>query len=347
MLLLLLVLLAEDDGWLLELLAEAAGWFAEELAEVEAWLVEALLLDAEPWLVEAVLPEAEPWLVEAMLPEAEPWLVEAVLPEAEPWLVLAEELWPALEPSDADDEPACPHCCIAACVRGPMMPSIGPGSQPLSFRACCCWRTSSEPCEAPLADALSEADAPLPDDDEARLPEVDPLPEAAPLPELDPWLVEAESEPCPEAEDEPGAEALDDALPDDCAMLWPEDPACVLWMEGLDELSEADCLCLSPPANAADTDKANAAMANCCSFMCEFLSWIGHGRQRIPRLPRRAFEERVNAPGGSTGANAVPHMRTRTATRVCAASCIFRAMRQPNARSVACVPTPLRIWRRP
>src|SRR6187549_3960862 len=29
------------------------------------------------------------------------------------------------------------HCCCAACVFGPLMPSIAPGSQPCAFSCCC------------------------------------------------------------------------------------------------------------------------------------------------------------------------------------------------------------------
>jgi hypothetical protein len=148
-----------DDGWLAE--AELAGWFAE--AELAGWLAEAELAG---WFAEA---ELAGWFAEA---EAEDGAESSPAMSA-----LAAFAW-----------------SIAACVRGPMTPSIGPGSNPLSFNACCSCLTDSSPCapelalmSVPLAPLVELADAPfvlLALD--AMLPE-DWLAEA----EADGWLVDA------------------------------------------------------------------------------------------------------------------------------------------------------------
>jgi hypothetical protein len=60
-----------------------------------------------------------------------------------------------------EEEAPCDAVC-AAWVFGPMMPSIGPGSKPLSFSDCCSWRTESVPAlvllddEAPWSDVVAD-----------------------------------------------------------------------------------------------------------------------------------------------------------------------------------------------
>jgi hypothetical protein len=156
--------------WLVD--SDDDGWFVDE----EDWLVEEA---ADGWFIEAELDglaEAEDdgssavddgWFAEA---EDDGWLAEAEAP-IEP-LVEACALSPGMSAFAA--------CALsmAACVRGPLMPSTGPGSKPLSFSACCSWRTDSSPC-----DALAEADAPF-----AAL---EPLLALEDIPED--WLAEAEA----------------------------------------------------------------------------------------------------------------------------------------------------------
>jgi hypothetical protein len=143
-----------DAGWLVD-----EDWFAE--AEAEGWLVDA------DWFAEA---EAEGWLADA------DWFAEA---EADGWLAEAEDEENGLEPEAEAEAPAAASrpgmsapadfaCAIAAWVCGPMTPSTGPGSKPLSFSACWSWRTDSSPADwlapavAPCDEALSlEADMPL------------------------------------------------------------------------------------------------------------------------------------------------------------------------------------------
>jgi hypothetical protein len=123
-------------GWLDE--AVLAGWFAE--AELAGWLVEAV---ADGWLA-----EAEGWLAEAdedgWFSEAEAWLDDCDAPAT---------FRPGMSAF------ACFALSIAAWVRGPMTPSTGPGSKPLSFNACCSCFTDSSPAILPPLMLLSEAEA--------------------------------------------------------------------------------------------------------------------------------------------------------------------------------------------
>ena len=139
----------DDDGWLAE--AEEAGWFAEA---VEAgWLAE-----ADDWLAAA---EEAGWLAEAV---DAGWFVEAVgagaLAEAElaGWLAEAEVL-PEASFRPATCTPAAFAWSMAACVRGPLMPSTGPGSKPLSLSACCSSFTFESPCACEPELMLLSADA--------------------------------------------------------------------------------------------------------------------------------------------------------------------------------------------
>ena len=123
-----------DEGWLLE--AEEADWFAEAL--VAGWLAEAV---EAGWFVED---GAEGWLAEAVVAG---WLAEAEADE----LLEAEPSIPAI------CTPAACAWSMAACVFGPLTPSIGPGSKPLSFSACCSCRTDSSPWAwLPLPEAAIE-----------------------------------------------------------------------------------------------------------------------------------------------------------------------------------------------
>lgn len=125
--------------WLVD--SDDAGWLADEdcawLVEDAAWFVEA---DAAGWFAEA---DAAGWLAEAdaagCSAEADGWFAEADdgLDDAE-----ATELRPGMSAF------ACFALSIAACVRGPMMPSTGPGSKPLSFSACWSCFTDSSPLAA-------------------------------------------------------------------------------------------------------------------------------------------------------------------------------------------------------
>jgi hypothetical protein len=162
----------EAEGWL----EDAMPWFVE--AELAGWLAEAL--DAG-WLVEAV---DAGWFTEA---EDDGWLAEA---EDDGWLAEADD------GLDDCEEPAmfrpgmsafaCFAWSMAAWVRGPMMPSTGPGLKPLSFSACCSCFTDSSPAILPPLMLLSEAEAPLVELAEGWLVEAEA--EAAG------WFVEAEAE---------------------------------------------------------------------------------------------------------------------------------------------------------
>ena len=131
----------EADGWLLEAEldweAEADGWFEE--AEADGWFDEA---EAD-WPEDA---ELDGWFAEA---DVDGWFDEA---DAEGWLLEAEALVSLLRPGMSAF--ACLAWSMAAWVFGPMTPSTGPGSKPLSFRACCSLRTDSSP-EFAAADFFS------------------------------------------------------------------------------------------------------------------------------------------------------------------------------------------------
>jgi hypothetical protein len=161
---------------------EEAGWFVEDEDWLALWLVES---DVDAWLV---APEVDGWLAEA---DADGWFVEA-----EDENGVEADAWP--EPLPAVSRPAmfAPAALarsIAAWVRGPMTPSTGPGSKPLSFSACWSCRTDSSPPAW-----LAPNDAPC---DEAMLPEADWSLEvllegwfADDEAVLDGWLAEAELE---------------------------------------------------------------------------------------------------------------------------------------------------------
>jgi hypothetical protein len=112
-----------EDGWFEE--AEVDGWFEE--AEVDGWLADDVV---EDWFDEA---EVDGWLADA---EADGWFIEldAVAADA-----------PATEARPGMSALACLALSIAACVLGPITPSTGPGSKPLSFRACWSCFTDSSP----------------------------------------------------------------------------------------------------------------------------------------------------------------------------------------------------------
>ena len=139
--------LALDDDWLELLLLE--GWFddeAAELLEVAGWLLDVagMLPVVDGSLVAAVeFDEDDGWL------EALDWLDDAGwFDEDAGWLALVEleadappempsaarVCWSS-EP-DPDKPCACWKLVSAAWVFGPILPSIGPGSWPLSFSAC-------------------------------------------------------------------------------------------------------------------------------------------------------------------------------------------------------------------
>lgn len=180
-----------------------------------------------------------------------------------------------LPPSEEEVPPDCwPHCCCAAWVRGPMMPSIGPGSQPCDLSCCCSWRTDSSPCCAP--------DGPLP---EAALP----------LP-----LIDDAFEPCAEADElfvpelpEPIEDPL--GLPDCEAPLVPleEGLACAVSCGCEEEDWEA---CLSDVLSAAIAPVAAITAATRASLFISMSSsfcWVGVGerprgqttRKRSRRVP--------------------------------------------------------------
>jgi len=115
-------------------------------------------------------------------------------PEELPGLVLAPrselpvigDLLPGAEADDAL-EPFW-HCCCAACVFGPSMPSIAPGSQPCAFSCCCSCLIESLPALDLLeAEALEGDEASTDDLDDAAFCDVgsedDGIGEA--LPEVD------------------------------------------------------------------------------------------------------------------------------------------------------------------
>lgn len=114
--------LLEVAGWLLEVagsLGAAEDWFDDK----DDWLA-----DAADWLADD---EADGWLL-LVEPEAEA--------EAPPETPSAERVcwssWP-----EPEMPCVCWKLCSAAWVFGPILPSTGPGSLPLSFRACWTWRT--------------------------------------------------------------------------------------------------------------------------------------------------------------------------------------------------------------
>jgi hypothetical protein len=167
--LLLELWLAEDDelelalaGWLLALLLIDDGLFVEavELLEAAGWLLEvagmlpvAEFADAAGWLLEvAEFADAAGWLDE------DGWLLLVELEEATdapPEMPSAARVcwssWP-----EAERPWACWKLCSAACVFGPILPSIAPGSWPLSFSACWTCFTWLSPDEAE-ADAAGAA----------------------------------------------------------------------------------------------------------------------------------------------------------------------------------------------
>ena len=104
-----------------------AGYFAGcvwlEVLEGD-WLLDGVEL-ADP------LVEGSVELELSILP-AEP-LVVALAPRSE--LPVTDELLPGVDVFEAL-EPLL-HCCCAACVLGPMTPSMAPGSQPCDFNCCC------------------------------------------------------------------------------------------------------------------------------------------------------------------------------------------------------------------
>jgi hypothetical protein len=113
-------------------------------------------------LVCEVASDDDGWFVEAeddWLAELEGWLVDAA-----GWFVEAEEAGELIEDDgwlvEADDDSADFAWSSAAWVLGPMTPSIGPGSKPLAFSACCVWRTDSSPAAfAGLLGAEASVDA--------------------------------------------------------------------------------------------------------------------------------------------------------------------------------------------
>jgi hypothetical protein len=232
-----------DDGALLPALLEP-------LIELEVLLAGALVpLDEDVLLAGALVPLDELVLEEgaALVPLDCELIDELLLPEA-------------LPPSEEDVPPDCwPHCCCAACVRGPMMPSIGPGSQPCDLSCCCSWRTDSSPCCAPDW----------------------PLPEAA----LSLPLVEEAFEPCAEA-DEPLVPALlapieePVVLPDWDAPLVPleEGLACaVSW-----GCEEEDCeACLSDELPAAIAPVAAITAATRASLFISMSRFLLLGWQAV------------------------------------------------------------------
>jgi hypothetical protein len=159
-----------DDGWFVE---DEADWFAEDEA---GWFVE----DEADWFAED---EAD-WFAEA---EPDRPDEDAELP--------ATEFRPGMSAF------ACFAWSMAAWVRGPMMPSTGPGSKPLSFSACWSCFTCSSPCEALPAEALCEPLSELPLA-LAPLVALEPLLALEPLVALEPdedipeadWLAEAEAD---------------------------------------------------------------------------------------------------------------------------------------------------------
>ena len=132
----------EDGDWLLD--DEGLELLPEVPSPLEALLVVSLPLEGLPLEPLEVPPPIE-------LPRDDELPDEPELPE--------DELEPEL-PDDALELPE-PHCCCAASVRGPMMPSTGPGSHPCDFSCCCSWRTESVP---PLLLPLLEPELPIEDE---------------------------------------------------------------------------------------------------------------------------------------------------------------------------------------
>lgn len=131
----------------------------------------------------------------------------------------------------------CWNCLRAACVFGPIMPSTGPGSIPLSLSACCAWRTSDWPA---FCDDAESCDWPYP----------------------------------PEALEAPPLLIADDALSwvgDDLYCSWLRD--CCEEEEGEALLEVCDDLSLL--AKTAVLETANAAMTSCASFMCIPFRYLG------------------------------------------------------------------------
>jgi hypothetical protein len=248
----------EDDGWEAPL---APVVLPDELVPELLW--------PEPRELPLVPEAEEPFVDEApvdppLMPEAEP----LVLPDA-PLVLEPEALatWSRPGTSALADF----ACWMAAWVRGPMMPSTGPGSKPLSFSACCNWRTDSSPCDAPPeADALLEplvplALAPLPLALEPLVPlafeplALEPL---VPLAELDAmlpdWPEEAEAE---------GEAEVEDWLAEAEAAGWLAEAEVEGWFD------EAE-VCLSVPAAITEPAAINAATrASFLNCMVDFLSY--------------------------------------------------------------------------
>jgi len=125
-------------------------WFASLEAELVPeldWLAE---LDGVVELLGAVEPDGAVELVEAAgdCEAREDW-DSSLLAEGPDEALELDEV-EALAPLD------CWYWSSAACVRGPMMPSIGPGSKPASFSICCCWRTWSLPLALGVGDCWSD-----------------------------------------------------------------------------------------------------------------------------------------------------------------------------------------------
>lgn len=180
--------------------------FDELWLAVEGWLADAVLLEEVELLDAAVLLDDAAVLLEAAslaLLLMEPGLA------LEGWFALVEVLLAIGLPETpraarvcwSRPEPEMPCCCWKACsafsVFGPMMPSIAPGSWPLSFNACWTWRT----CGSAWADAWDDVPDWEPLVLEAWLALEADLFVAAWLVLLDAWLLEAieawlDEEPC-------------------------------------------------------------------------------------------------------------------------------------------------------
>jgi hypothetical protein len=251
---------SEDaDGWLAE--AEVDGWLAE--AVVAGWLAEAVVAG---WFAEA---ELAGWFAEA---EVDGWLAEA---EVDGWFAEAEADDAPVSSMPAICTPAALAWSMAACVRGPLMPSIGPGSKPLSLSACCSFFTDSSPCAFEPELMLLSAEAPLPVCD-------------APLVELeaiaDGWFAEAEAAGWfAEAE---AAGWLADAAG------WFAEADAAGWF------AEADvCLSLSVPP--AITEPAAMRAATRASFLNSMVKVLSYGQLTAIRFGARGAPkfQRASAPG--------------------------------------------------
>jgi hypothetical protein len=117
------------------------GWYVDYFC----WLVSLADCGLPAGCEEALVDCDGDWLLEVDADDEGDWLLALGADDAGDWLEVDAELLPA--PFEAL------YASSAACVRGPMMPSIGPGSNPACFSICCCWRTDSSPCceELPLA----------------------------------------------------------------------------------------------------------------------------------------------------------------------------------------------------